>query len=308
GWDGDLGHAGLDTLHRGISAHVSRESTTQPLSDPTRNTIPPTADVFRLVDVPVQPQTRKLEGKDKRRSFLWSTGAALLILGMVGLWVWDAFYRPHFDYYANVVNARGQPEGIGSLSAEQVRGRNLTLAFLKDGRRGPVKEIRTINSRGAYPPEFAYVPSLSLVSLNPLLTEEAEILDTCRVTFEYDNGRMVKQSVFNRDNRLLYTLHYPRPDYVEYKWEVFSKVVSESGITHIKIIRPETGPEAGLNKNLLFQDNTGRPRPHDDGSFGYRSLFDKLGLALEETPLGEHGQPAPNRLGVAKKAMEYDRL
>ena len=27
-WDGDLGHLGLDTLHRGISAHVERITTT----------------------------------------------------------------------------------------------------------------------------------------------------------------------------------------------------------------------------------------------------------------------------------------
>ncbi len=307
-WDGDLGHPGLDTLHRGISAHVARESPTQPPSDAARNTIPLNADVFHLIETPVQPQAQNLEGKDKRRAFLWAGSAALLILGMLGLWVWDAFYRPHINYYANVINTRGQPEGIGSLSVEKVRGRSLALAFLKDGRRGLVKEIRAINSRDAYPPEFASFPSLSLLALNPLLTEEAEILSTSRVTFEYDYGRLVKQSAYNRGDRLLYTLHYPRPDYAEYKWEVFSKVVSESGITHIKIVRPETGPESGFNKDLLFQDNTGTPRPNHDGSFGYRLLFDKLGLTLQETSLDQHGQPAPDRLGIAKTITEYDKL
>ena len=307
-WDGDLGHLGLDTLHRGISAHVARESPTQPPGDPARSAIPLNADVFRLIETPVEPQAQNLERKGKRRAFLWAGVATLLSLGMVGLWVWDAFYRAHIDYYANVINARGQPEGIGSLSAEQVRGRSLTLEFLKDGRRGPVKQIRAINSRGAYPPEFSHFPSLSLLGLNPLITEEAEISHTSRVTFEYDNGRLVKQTAYNRNDRSLYSLHYPRPDYAEYKWEVFSKVVSESGITHIKIVRPETGPEAGLNKDLLFQDSTGRPRPNHAGSFGYRRLFDKLGIVLEVISLGEHGQPAPNRLGIAKEVMEYDRL
>jgi YD repeat-containing protein len=305
GWDGDLGHPGLDTLHGGISAHIARESPTQPPSDPARNTIPFTVDVFHLVETPTLPQAQNPEGKDKRRAFLRVGVATLLLLGMVGLWVWDALYRLHVEYYANVVNARGQPEGIGSLSAEQIRARSLTLALLKDGRRGPLKEIRAINSRGAYPPEFAYFPSMSLGALNPFPAEEPS---ASRVTFEYDNGRLVKQSAFNRDNRLLYTLHYPRPDYAEYKWEVFSKVVSESGITHIKIIRPETGPEAGLNKDLLFQDSTGRPRPNDDGGFGYRRLFDNQGLLLEAIALGEYGQPAPNRLGIAKTVMDYDKL
>jgi YD repeat-containing protein len=307
-WDGDLRHAGLDTLHRGISAHVARESPTQPPSDPARNAIPPTVDPFHLIETPTQPQAQTLEGKPKRRAFLWAGVATLLALGMVGLWVWDAFYRAHIDYYANVINARGQPEGIGPLSAEQVRSRSLTLEFLKDGRRGPVKEIRATNSRGAYPPEFVHLPSISLLDLNPLITEETEIFHTSRVTFEYGNGRLVKQTAYNRSDRSLYSLHYPRPDYAEYKWEVFSKVVSESGITHIKIVRPETGPEAKLNKDLLFQDSTGRPRPDNNGDFGYRRLFDKLGLTLETTRLGEHGQPAPNRLGIAKTVMEYDGL
>jgi hypothetical protein len=231
----------------------------------------------------------------------------MLILVLFGLWLWDAFYRPHIAYFANVTTARGHPEGIGPLSAEQVRARNLTLMFLKDGRKGQIKEIRATNSRGAAPPEFAYVPTLSLVALNPF-RENAEFLNTSRVAFEYANRRLVKQSAYNRSNRLLYTLHYPRPDYAEYKWEVFSKVVSESGITHIKIVRPETGPEAGLNKELLFMDSNGTPRPDHDGSFGQRRLFDKAGLIVEEIPLDQHGQPAPDRLGIAKTTIEYDRL
>ena len=55
-WDGDLGHLGLDTLHRGISAHVARESPTQPPSDPARSAIPLNADVFRLIETPVEPR------------------------------------------------------------------------------------------------------------------------------------------------------------------------------------------------------------------------------------------------------------
>jgi hypothetical protein len=58
-------------------------------------------------------------------------------------------FTARINYYANVINARGQPEGIGSLSGEQVRSRSLTLEFLKDGRRGPVKEIRAIIAAAA---------------------------------------------------------------------------------------------------------------------------------------------------------------
>ena len=308
GWDGDLGHAGFDTLRRGVSVHLARELPTQPPSAPLHETKPVKVDVLRAIDEPTQPQTQNLKRNQGRHAFFRAGAAALLILALVALWIWDALYRPHIDYYANVTKRRGLPEGIGEFSAEQVRHRNLTLEFSKQGRRGPVKEIRAVNSRGAYPPEFAYFPPLSLSELNPLSSKAAEILNICRVTFEYDKGRIVKQSAYDRSDRLFYALHYPKPDIAELKWEEFSQVVSESGITHIRIIRPETGPEAGLDKDVLFLDGTGTPRPHDDGYYGYRRVFDKLGLARESIPLGADGQPTPDRVGIAKFVTEHDEL
>ena len=308
GWDGDLGHAGLDALHRGVSAHVARDIPTQPPSAPLRETKPVNVDVLRAIETPTQAQTQNLKRKHERRAFLWAGAAALLILAIVALWVWDAFYRPHINYHANVTKRGGLPKGIGELRAEQIRHRNLTLEFSKHGRSGPVKEIRAVNNRGAYPPEFAYFPPLSLVELNPLLTEAAEILTTCRVTFEYEKGRIVKQIAYDRSDRLLYELHYPQPDIAEYKRGAFSQVVRESGITHIRIVRPETGPEAGLDKDVLFLDSTDTPSPDRDGSYGYRRVFDKLGLPHESIPLGRDRQPTPNRGGIAKFVTEHDEL
>jgi hypothetical protein len=128
-----------------------RELPTQSPSAPLRETKPLNVDVFRMIETSTQAQMQNPKRKRERRAFFWAGAAALLILSMVGLWVWDTFYRPHSDYYANVTKRWGLPEGIGQLSGEQVRRRNLMLAFFKHGRRGPVKEIRTVNSRGAYP-------------------------------------------------------------------------------------------------------------------------------------------------------------
>ncbi len=68
---------------------------------------------------------------------------------------------------------------------------------------------------------------------------------------------ILKQTGYDRSDRLLYALHYVQPDVAEYKEGAFSKAVRESGITHIKIVRPETGPDAGLDKELSFFDSTG---------------------------------------------------
>ena len=77
-------------------------------------------------------------------------GVMLLSAAAAGVWYWDAYQRAHVDYYAQVITRWGLPEGVGHLTAEQVRQRNASLAFHKHGRRGPVHEIRLVNSRGAY--------------------------------------------------------------------------------------------------------------------------------------------------------------
>jgi YD repeat-containing protein len=295
GWDGDPQHAGLGTLHRGIAAHLAR-GVPVPL--------PRASELDGLTQAP----TRGTAGRRKRRTARRAGAAALVIIGMVGLWAWDAFYRPHVTHYANVTKRRGVPEGIGEVSIEQVRHRNITLAFLRHGRRGRVKEIRAVNGRGSYPHEFAYHPPTSLLELNPLLTNMAEILNTCRITFDYDNGRIVRQSAYDRNDRLIYTLHYPQPDIAEYKWQVFSRVVRESGISHIKFVRVETGAEAGLDKDVVYLSGNGTPSQDRNGGYGYRFVFNKLGRPIEAIPLGADQRPAANRLGIARVVSEYDEL
>lgn len=201
----------------------------------------------------------------------------------------------------------GLPEGVGRLTDEKVSHRNISLMFIKRGRWRAVHEIRVVNSRGAYPPAFAYFPSLSLISLNPLANEISEFLALCRVTFTQDaNGQLLNQSAYNRSDRLLYTLHYAQADIAEYKEGAFSKAVRGSGITHIKFVRPDTGPEAGLDKELLFLDSTENLQPDDDGTYGYRLTFNALGLPVEEIILGATGRPAVNRMGMAKTTYTYD--
>jgi len=257
------------------------------------------ADKFR-----VQPQSSVPNEKNERHMpvFFWAA-VILLILAGAGLGYWDAFYRQHVEYYANVTKRWGLPEGVGRLTDEQVRHRNISLKFIRRGRWGVAHEIRLVNSRGVYPPAFTYYPSVSLVKLDPLADEAISL---CRVTFEHPNGKIMNQSAFNCSDRLLYTLHYAQPNIAEYMVEGFPKAVRESGITHIKFVRPDTGPEEGLDKELHFLDSTGKLRPDHDGTYGYRHTFNASGLPVEWTALGADGQPAVNRVGIAKTTVTYD--
>lgn len=100
----------------------------------------------------VRSPTPVPNGKNERRMpiFFWAA-IILLIMAGAGVGYWDAFYRQHVEYYANVTKRWGLPVGVGRLTDEDVRHRNISLKLTQRGRRGLVKEVRIVNSRGAYP-------------------------------------------------------------------------------------------------------------------------------------------------------------
>src|SRR5262249_41111547 len=146
------------------------------------------------------------------------------------------------EYYAQVITRWGLPEGVEHLTAAQVRQRNTSLAFRKDGRRGPVHEIRLVNSRGTYHPVGFHTALGALSSLNPLPEvmggDRSEMWDVSRVVFERNaQGQILNQIGYNRTDRPIYTLHYVQPNQAEYKTaEWISSPVRESGIAMLKFV------------------------------------------------------------------------
>jgi TIR domain len=66
-WNGDLGHPGLDTLHRGISAHVARELPTQQPSAALREATALNVDLFTRSKHP-SSRKRRPSWKEKTNS------------------------------------------------------------------------------------------------------------------------------------------------------------------------------------------------------------------------------------------------
>jgi hypothetical protein len=249
----------------------------------------------------------------RRRLFVrLALAAMLLIVTGAGLWYWDAYQRTHHEYYANIVMRWGIPEGLKELTDEQIRHRQATIQLVRRGRRGPVEELRIVDSRGGYP----YLPSLllSLFSLNPLSRDIEdtfatipETLMTCRVTFERDAaGHVINQKAYNRNDRLLYELHYPSHDTVHYKEGDFPLSRRKSGVSHVQFSRFDSGPNAGLIQELRFFDASGQPRPDSVECFGYRFVINDQGQPIAVTGLGANYQPAVNRWGLAKTEVAYD--
>ena len=252
----------------------------------------------------VRSPTPVPNGKNERRMpvFFW-TAIILLIMAGAGVGYWDAFYRQHVEYYANVTKRWGLPVDVGRLTDEDVRHRNISLKLTQRGRRGLVKEVRIVNSRGAYPPAFAYFPSVSLEGLNPLYND-SERFNLCRVTFEHDENDQIKnQKAYNRDDRLIYRLDYTAPNIAAYMMEVgISKAVTPSGVRYIKFVRSDRG----LDQEVMGLGDDGKPRAGDKGGYGARRVFNSLGLPVELISLGADGLLAPSKVGVAKTTFSYD--
>jgi YD repeat-containing protein len=256
-----------------------------------------------------------LLSRSKRR---WHArlGTALLFVLLIGgsmVWYWDAYHRTSVEHYANVITRWGLPEGVGRLSDAQVRRRNTTLAFSKRGRRGPVHDVRLVNSRGVSPPLFARTAVFPWGDLNPLEQDTTlpEDMLMCRVTIERDaDGRILDQRAFNCADRELFRLHYAQPGWAEYKEGPINIQRRESGITHIQFVWPESGPEAGLTKEVLFFDRDGNPQPDRDGTYGYgfQRVFDPQGSVEERLRLGADRQPTVNSMGIARQVLTYDAL
>ena len=88
----------------------------------------------------------------RRRRRRIATGAALVILlAGAGLGYWEAYVRPHIDYYASTTRRWGEPEGVGKLTAAAARHRFVSRAFHRRGRFGPVEKIAYVNGSGACP-------------------------------------------------------------------------------------------------------------------------------------------------------------
>lgn len=111
---------------------------------------------MKFLDASEEAQRKAIAAeKEKRASELrrarrmaWGFGllATILVVGILLYYV--AEHREFDAYYNSFVKVRGVPEGIGLLTADQVRHRALSYKVTKRGRCGPVVRMEAVNSTG----------------------------------------------------------------------------------------------------------------------------------------------------------------
>jgi YD repeat-containing protein len=296
-WDGTPSAAEFTTLAAALRALVPPVDEPSPTSAPT--------DGYGRSHRPPRPLTPAL----------LTLVALVTASAAAGVWYWDAYYRVHVEHFANVRARHGLPEGVGRLDAAQVSRRTTSLSLIRHGRRNPVDEVRLVNSDGHTPAPSTYIPTSSLIDLNPLASLDidnpfaSDMMTVTRVSFARDaEGGVLEQTGFGRGGRPVYTLRYASRETAEYKVQGFTRSIRASGIAYLRFRRVDAGPNAGLDERVVFLDAAQQPQPSESGAYGYRVTFDDRGLPREAFPLGPGGEDRPNNYGVFKTVMSRSPL
>ena len=229
---------------------------------------------------------------------------AFLLLVGVGIYSWDAYFRVHTEYYTSFSKRWGQFEGVGPITREASNHRNISLEFLRRGRRGHVEEVRLVDGFGKCPMS----PAVMYFGDNGIFGFDAQ---ECRQVLEYQGNELKKQKAYGRSNLPLYELSYVTQNRAlisGFGVGLLGKAMSG----YVEFSRPLDGQNAGLDEEIRFYDLNNLLQFDQMGTCGERREFKKAidglatGLITDVTYLGYEDQPVTRYDGVRRKSVLYD--
>ncbi len=227
--------------------------------------------------------------------------AFLLLVGsaVVGWLYYDRFVRVHLEYYATWTKRWGSYEGIGRLTAEQVRNRPYSYRF--HVRAGKVERVDVVDARG----ELAGDTAVRLY-IGAFETPNPTSSRMCYYRFERDaSGRVTDEVGYDRNDREVMRFHYTSPSTASFTdGRGYPLVRAGSGAAYVEFTRNEQGQDA----EIRYRDREQRPRPDPDGAFGRRMEFNERGLVTRVTLLDAEGRPFRIATGYATLETEYDDM
>jgi hypothetical protein len=248
---------------------------------------------------PIGPVRRGLRWGRRRPMAAAALLVALLLLAAAagGLWLWDARYRIKVQFYANTVNRRGIPEGVGLLSEAETRHRTASYGLTRRG--GRVEAVEVVNGHGEL---TAQAPVAALVAAKLEVTSAPG--RECR--YEYrrlESGGLDEEVAYDRAGEVVWSLKYDTPTTAHYKdRRGLARARAGTGAAYVELA---WSPE-GFLQEVHYLGGDGKPQANADGSFGERYTLDERGLVAEVTNLDENGDPALHKDGYVRVANCYD--
>jgi YD repeat-containing protein len=240
----------------------------------------------------------------RRPSLALASAAGLLLLGSAAFaaWYWDANYRLKSDYYSTWIKRWGAFQGVGRLTPEEVRHRYLTFKFYHRADR--VEMIEAVNGYG-YLATYNAFPSY-LDDPDQLARRR---LRECRLVYKRDSsGRVIEESVWDQNNKMLWNFVLmwsagnPPQSLSHFTRSGFAYAYAGSKATHLQ----RTFSEAGLETEVRFFDEMGKPQPGPNGTYGSKYEHDDRQQVRRVTYLGSEGQVVENKDGYGGVLIDYD--
>ena len=277
----------------------------------------------------------------RQRLFRGLMAAAFFLAAAVGGFAYWDYHRTKVAYYADYVECRGVPQGIGELSAAQFQRRHLSWKF--ESSRYRVDRVRSINGSGAaasptdmedadrpadrtfyYRDNGALEYAIEFTPTGKELRKSVYAPDLSIVEFKGGSkGRLQMQAKFLPADRGSLKTAPGMPDTGgrseiaawELKYDDLGRVVrrtylNQSGYPTSDAngiyVQEFTYTPAGKVKAIRYLDIGGQPCPTKRGVAGRQYEYDAQGNRIQTTWIGRTGTPALNEDGDAIEKQEYD--
>mgnify|MGYP000434279141 FL=1 len=240
------------------------------------------------------------------KPLLYGGIAAALVLLLVGFFTWD-YYRTKVEYYKDYVEVFGVPQGIGSLSSNEMSHREASYRF--EYSRHKLRRVSYVNSLG------------NLVDHHD--SEDKDRIVDMTLTYTEGTGKVDTEKFMNRSGKVLYVKDYDS----NFKTCTF-KLDDELGIEMVLNAQEEIfqsvfdntlqGKKGKISKYILEYSEDGYLTkveyagfgnvrvPNAHGIFGKSFVLDKEGRVIEEHYLGKDGKPKAAQFGLGIKKFIYD--
>ena len=240
------------------------------------------------------------------KPLLYGGIVAAVVLLLVGFFTWD-YYRTKVEYYKDYVEVFGVPQGIGSLSSNEMSHREASYRF--EYSRHKLRRVSYVNSLG------------NLVDHHD--SEDKDRIVDMTLTYTEGTGKVDTEKFMNRSGKVLYVKDYDS----NFKTCTF-KLDDELGTEMVLNAQEEIfqsvfdntlqGKKGKISKYILEYSEDGYLTkveyagfgnvrvPNAHGIFGKSFVLDKEGRVIEEHYLGKDGKPKAAQFGLGIKKFIYD--
>jgi hypothetical protein len=276
----------------------------------------------------------------RRRLRVGAVVAALGVIALGALGIWDLYYRPHIDYYRSYVLRWGEPVGIDPLSERNAQGRASSVRLVRAGRLGHVQRLEMVGGGEALalraPGAVTNAPELDIGAR----TEGERVVCQWDYAYVADANTVGYETARDCQGNVIHRLQYrggsrgrAKAAYVDLEdndapvvhgnAELVAFVRSPQGFDIEKHYMQRYHGKPGQNQDRIsielrdyderghaigvaFRDEAGRPTRNKDGVAGWRSTYDERGDETEKTYVDEAGKPTRNKDGVATMRATFD--